>query len=238
MSHLSINKVAAIFATTLLLLFSTTGFCQKIKESKVYSDKEREAEESRIQREIENKLDWRNRTKESLDDYDDSHRLLYGTLNESILLRQTTCERFGIFESLETKTNKKRYEIRLHKKNKLIARFLSGSVYCESPALSADKVGKKFVLFREICFRNNRPNHTLYLYHYPSQALFWLYTNEVNYTKKPSVILQDGTYKVRWSGSIVGSNKPFNVIRNFKIHRTATGKWEAESLPPPSGRTR
>ncbi len=87
-------------------------------EQKVYSNRERRAEEIRIQKDIEEGLDWRNRTKETLDKYDDEHRLLYGMLNESILLRTATGERFGIFESISEDTNTRRLEIRLHRKNK------------------------------------------------------------------------------------------------------------------------
>lgn len=107
-----------IFAVPILLLAITSATLAQPS----ISSQERQVEEVRIQKDIETKLDWRNRTKETLDDYDDTHRLLYSSLNESILLRQASGERFGVFESLRD-NGRKSIEIRLHKKNKLSDRF-------------------------------------------------------------------------------------------------------------------
>jgi hypothetical protein len=225
-------KIVTAFVLTSLSLALPNALSQGAPARKIFSPQERQAEEVRIRKDVEEKLDWHNRAKETLDEIGDAHRMLYGKLNESILLRQATGERFGIFESFDEKTNTKRFEIRLHKKNKLTDRFLSGSVFCDSPAISADKVAEKFVLYREICYRNNQPNHTLYLYDYLSDSLYWLYTNEVNYSERPTVSYERGLYKVRWNVQIIGSGTKVAFVRNFKILKGASGTWEAKSMPP------
>jgi hypothetical protein len=198
---------------------------------KTYSQQEREAEENRIRKDIEVKLDWRNRSKETSDDYDDDHRLLYGKLNESILLRSATGERFGIYESFD-QTSTKRFEIRLHKKHKITDRFLSGSVYCDAVALSADKVALEFVLFREVCYRSTVPTHTLYLFDYASRNLYWLYSNEVKYVKKPVVVLKNGAYQVKWDVKVIGNDTNHSITRNFRLVRSKANKWEVKSVAP------
>ncbi|HEV2610917.1 MAG TPA: hypothetical protein VGU61_11665 [Noviherbaspirillum sp.] len=201
-------------------------------EQKVFSNKERRAEEIRIQKKIEEGLDWRNRTKETLDEYDDEHRLLYGMLNESILLRTATGERFGIYESISEETNARRLEIRLHKKNKLTDRFLSSSVYCGSAALSADQVAPTFVLFREVCYQNGRAGHTLYLFDYKSRNLYWLYSNEVIYEKKPSVTFRNGMYRVRWQVKTTEGKISIPVVKNFSVEKAAGNTWKVKTYPP------
>ena len=198
---------------------------------KVYSMQERETEEARIRKDIEAKLDWQNRTKETLDDYDDEHRLLYSKLNESILLRSSTSERFGIYESFDQR-GYKRFEIRFHKKNKVTDRFLSGRVFCDAIALSAEKVATEYVLFREVCYRNNNPTQTLYVFDYHSRNLYWLYSDEVTYTKKPVATHKNGTYRVRWDVKTVGTEKNRTIVRNFFLVRTNGSNWEARRLPP------
>lgn len=202
------------------------------REPKKYSADEKKTEEARIQKDIEEKLDWRNRTKETLDDYDDAHRLLYGEINESILLRKATGERFGIFESFNDQGNEKRFEIRLHKKNKLVARFLSGSVQCDSMALAADEVTENFTLYREVCYRKEQPTYTLYLHDYRTGNLYWMYSNEVNFSKKPVVVEESGIYKLRWDFQIIGSRTKTVLVRNFKIVKDVSGNWVAKSVPP------
>jgi len=231
MNTLNLKFLAACF----FVLLSGGLKCDSAKSApnvKVYSARDRQIEEERIRKDIEEKLDWRNRTKETLDDYDDEHRLLYGTLNESILLRQSTGERFGIYESFDDAKNTKTYEIRFHRKNKITERFKSGVISCSDPAISADVVTKQFVLYREVCYRNNNPTHSLYLYDYPSHELYWLYSDEVTYSKKPSLTLTNGVYKLRWNVNVIGAKTNKVVIRNFKITKRDTGKWEAISLPP------
>ncbi|HJV74839.1 MAG TPA: hypothetical protein VJ654_11500 [Noviherbaspirillum sp.] len=226
------KKFCFVLAATVLSAAASFASSQNPQPQKVYTEKERLAEEARIRKDIEEKLDWRNRTKETLDDYDDAHRMLYGTLNESILLHQATGERFGIFESINEKTHTKRLEIRLHEKNKLTDRFLSGAVYCDTPAISADKVTTKFVLYREVCYRNNVPSHTLYLFDYASRNLYWVYTNEVTYSRKPTVEYQNGAYTIRWNVRVTGSTSDSRVVRHFKISKDTNGEWSVKDLPP------
>lgn len=226
----TIPKILIVFAA---IVASPLTFASTVEGTtrKVYSQQEREAEENRIQKDIETKLDWRNRSKETLDEYDDDHRLLYGKLNESILLRSATGERFGIYQSFD-QANTKRFEIRLHKKNKVTDRFLSGSVYCDAVALTADKVAPEYVLFREICYRNNVPTYTLYLFDYPSRNLYWLYSNEVKYVKKPTVTHNNGAYRVKWDVKVIGNETVQSVTRNFMLVRSKANKWDVKSLAP------
>ncbi len=223
-----ISRILLTFSSAIFFL-STFPSLAEGGARKAYSHQEREAEELRIRKDIEVKLDWRNRSKETLDDYDDEHRLLYSKLNESILLRNSTGERFGIFESFD-QANTKRYEIRLHKKNRVTDRFLSGSVYCDAVALSAEKVAAEYVLFREVCNRNNSPKHTLYLFDYESRGLYWLYSNEITFSKKPSVTLKNGRYQVKWDVKAVDVNR--SVVRNFILVKNKANKWEVKSLAP------
>lgn len=222
-----IVRVITVFSivTTSPLPFASTT----TSPGKAHSQQEREAEKNRIRKDIEFKLEWKNRSKETLDDYDDEHRLLYGKLNESILLRSSTSERFGIYESFD-QANTKRFEIRLHKKNKVTDRFLSGSVYCDTVALSAEKVAAEYVLFREICHRNNIPTHTLYIFDYASRGLYWLYSNEVTYSKNPSVSFKSGSYRVTWD--VKAGNANLSVARNFMVLKNKANKWEVKPLPP------
>ncbi|HYD62338.1 MAG TPA: hypothetical protein VEC35_18390 [Noviherbaspirillum sp.] len=224
----AILKILLVFITFVSTIFPSIA---EGKIRKVYSAQERAAEEARIRKDIEAKLDWQNRTKETLDDYDDEHRLLYSKLNESILLRSSTGERFGIYESFD-QGGYKRFEIRLHKKNKITDRFLSGRVICDAIALSAEKVTTEYVLFREVCYRNDNPTHTLYLFDYQSRNLYWLYSDEVTYSKKPIVTLKNGTYRVRWDVKAIGAETNHSIVRNFSLIRTKGNKWEAKRLPP------
>jgi hypothetical protein len=225
-------KVMLLVAIANLTIYTASAATVTPPERKVFSNKEKRAEEIRIQKKIEESLDWRNRTKETLDEYDDEHRLLYGMLNESILLRTATGERFGIYESINEETNTRRLEIRLHRKDKLTDRFLSGSVYCDSAALSADQVASTFVLFREICYRNSRAGHTLYLFDYESRNLYWLYSNEVIYEKRPSVIFRNGIYRMRWHVKTADGEVINPVVRNFSVQKTAGGTWKVKTHPP------
>ena len=47
------------------------------------------------------------------------------------------------------------------------------------PAISADVVTKQFVLYREVCYRNNNPTHSLYLYDYPSGQSVWFFNQSI-----------------------------------------------------------
>lgn len=225
-----ISKILLTFAALAFLLLPFVSAAESMTR-KVYSQQERDTEESRIRKDIEAKLDWRNRSKETLDDYDDENRLLYGKLNESILLRSSTGERFGIYESFD-QANTKRFEIRLHKKNKATDRFRSGSVFCDAIALSADKVAAEYVLFREICYRNNVPTHTLYLFDYESRGLYWLYSNEVTYSKNPVVTRKNSAYRVKWDVKVIGTDTNQTVVRNFMLVKRKASKWDVKPLAP------
>lgn len=220
-------SIAAIAFVPVVFISSAEALTTR----KIYTKQEREAEEIRIREDIESKLDWRNRSKETLDDHDDEHRLLYGKLNESILLRGSTGERFGIYESFD-QANTKRFEIRLHKRNKVTDRYLSGSIVCDAIAISAEKVATEYVLFREICYRNNLPTHTLYLFDGESRNLYWIYSNEVTYTKKPTVVHRNGTYRVRWDVKVSGTETELSVVRNFKLIKVKSNGWDVKPLAP------
>jgi|GEM_PF-3631272 len=224
----AIPKHLITFATIAFFSFAVPPSAESTTR-KVFSQQERAAEEDRIRKDIESKLDWKSRSKETLDDYDDEHRLLYGKLNESILLRSATGERFGIYEAFD-QANTKRFEIRLHKKNKVTDRFLSGSVYCDAMALSAEKVAAEYVLFREVCHRNNTPTHTLYLFDRASRGLYWLYSNEVTYSKKPSVSLKNNAYRVKWE--VKSGDANLSVVRNFMLVKNKANEWEVRRLAP------
>lgn len=227
-----IIRIKLFVVTATLAVTVPTAANDRPPEQKVYSNRERRAEEIRIQKEIEEGLDWRNRIKETLDEYDDEHRLLYGMLNESILLRTATGERFGIFESISEDTNTRRLEIRLHRKNKITDRFLSSSMYCGNAALSADQVAPTFVLFREVCHRNGRAGHTLYLFDYKSRNLYWLYSNEVIYEKRPFVTFRDGMYRVRWQVKTTEGKISIPLVKNFSIEKAAGNAWKVKTYPP------
>lgn len=219
--------IAIIASVSSLLISPTEGKSTR----KVYTKQEREADEVRIREDVESKLDWRNRSKETLDDYDDERRLLYGKLNESILLRSATGERFGIYESFD-QANTKRFEIRLHKRDKVTDRFLSGSIFCDAIAISADKVAREYVLFREICYRNNIPTQTLYLFDGESRNFYWVYSNEVSYTKKPAVAYKNGVYRIKWDVKALGTETERTVVRNFKLTKAQRNRWEVKPLAP------
>jgi len=222
-----------LFAATLALAITTNCLSQHI-----YSPEERKAEEVRISKDIENKLDWHNRTKETLDDYDDAHRMLYGTLNESILLRQASGERFGVFESIRD-NGRKSIEIRLHKKNKLTDRFFLFGDGCEGASIHAEKVAPEFIVYETGCYSKGRNNSIeekfeQYLFDYSSRNFYLLafldYDSIEN--KPPSIKLENGIYKMRWSIKLRGQKKNLLVVRNFKILKDEKGEWIVKELPP------
>jgi hypothetical protein len=222
-----------VFIAVSLLTAATSCFSQH-----VYAGKEKLIEESRIAKDIESKLDWRNRTKETQDDYDDEHRLLYGTLNESILLRQSTRERFGVFESIR-ENGKKSIEIRLHTKNKLTDRFFLFGDACERASIFAEKVTSKFVLYQIGCYAMTKQNtvnekYDQYLFDYSSRNFYRLtfldYDPQEN--NAPKISLEKGVYKMTWTVKLRGIGKNTSVVRNFKIIKDSTGEWTAKELPP------
>lgn len=222
-----------VFIAVFLLTVTTTYFSQH-----VYTGKEKLVEESRIAKDIESKLDRRNRTKETQDDYDDEHRLLYGTLNESILLRQSTGERFGVFEFIR-ENGKKSIEIRLHAKNKLTDRFFLFGDACERASIFAEKVTSKFVLYQTGCYAMTKQNtvsekYDQHLFDYSSRNFYRLtfpdYDPQEN--NPPKISLEKGVYKMTWAVKLRGSGKNTSVIRNFKVIKNSTGEWAANELPP------
>lgn len=222
-----------LFAATLALATATNCLSQHI-----YSPEERKAEEIRISKDIENNLDWHNRTKETLDDYDDAHRMLYGRLNESILLRQASGERFGVFESIQD-DGRKSIEIRLHKKNKLTDRFFLFGDSCEGASIHAEKVTSEFIVYETGCSSKSRNNSIeekfeQYLFDYSSRNFYLLafldYDSMEN--KPPSIKLENGIYKMRWSVKLRGQKKNVLVVRNFKILKDEKGNWSVKELPP------
>lgn len=223
-----------IFAVPILLLAITSATLAQPS----ISSQERQVEEVRIQKDIETKLDWRNRTKETLDDYDDAHRLLYSSLNESILLRQASGERFGVFESLRD-NGRKSIEIRLHKKNKLSDRFFLYGDSCQGASLFAEKVTTEFVVYEAGCYSKRKDNSIderfeQYLFDYASRNFYLLafvdYDSKEN--KAPTIKLESGVYKLHWNVRLRGQNKNMSLIRNFKILKNANGEWTVKELPP------
>lgn len=227
------SRYLATLTATLTLSYATNALPQN-----VYSAKQRQAEEIRISKDIEDKLDWRNRTKETLDDYDDEHRLLYGTLNESILLRQASGERFGVFESIRD-NGRKSVEIRLHKKNKLTDRFFLYGDSCQGASIFAEAVTEKFVVYETGCYSKSRNNSIeekfeQYLFDYSSHNFYLLafLDYDAKENKAPSIKLENGTYKMRWNVRLRGEKKNILVVRNFKILKDAKGEWVVKELPP------
>lgn len=223
-----------IFAVSMLLLAIT---CETSAQ-RVISSQERQAEEARIQKDIEGKRDWRNRTKETLDGYDDAHRLLYSSLNESILLRQASGERFGVFESLRD-NGRKSVEIRLHKKNKLSDRYFLYGDSCQGASLFAEKITAEFVVYEAGCY-SQRKNNSIderfeqYLFDYASRNFYLLafvdYDSKEN--KAPTIKLENGVYKMRWNVRLRGQQKNVSLVRNFKILKDTSGEWAVKELPP------
>lgn len=214
------------------------GSAESAPIAKLYSARDRQIEEERIRKDIEEKLDWRNRTKETLDDYDDAHRMLYGTLNESILLRQVSGERFGVFESIQD-NGEKSFEIRLHKKNKLTDRFFLFGDGCEGVSIHAEKVTPEFIVYETGCSVKNRNNSIeekfdQYLFDYSSRNFYLLafldYDSIEN--KPPRIKLENGVYKMRWSVKLRGKKKNVLVVRNFKVLKDEKGEWIVKELPP------
>jgi len=218
------------FFLTLYLLFPSNVFAEK-----VYTPKERQVEEARLRKDIEEKLDWHNRPPETLDDVPDANRMLYGRVNESILLRQSTGERFWIFESFDDRDNTKAYEIRLHKKNKLTDRFFLYGDGCESVGIEAEKVTPNFSIYTTSCSSKKYGiNYTPFLFDAMSRNFYQL--AQLDYdrmeNKTPKVTLENGVYKMRWNVKLRGDKKTVLVVRNFKILKDEKGEWIVKEFPP------
>lgn len=216
-----------------LLAISINSFSQH-----EYSGQEKRQEEERIAKDIESRLDWHNRTQETLDDFDDEHRLLYGTLNESILLRKKTGERFGVFEAIRD-NGRKSIEIRMHLKNKLADRFQLYGDSCQGASIHAEQVKEKFAVYETACSsleRNGsiRERFEQYLFDYASRNFYLLSFLDYDSTQNipPTIKLEQGIYKMRWSVRLRGDKKNTLIVRNFKIFKDAKGEWTVKEFPP------
>lgn len=230
---LSLHKTVIALFGTLLLSSVPISFAQKI-----YTPQERQVEEARIRNAIEEKLDWRNRTKETLDDYDDSERFLYGSLNESILLRQNSGERFGVFESFRD-NGRKSVEIRLHTKNRLSDRYFLYGDSCQGAGIFAENVTKEFVIYETGCYTKGRngdieERFEQYLFDQASRNFYLLafLDYDSKESKAPAIKLENSIYKMRWNVRLRGAKKNILVVRNFKILKDAKGDWTVKELPP------
>lgn len=224
------NRLLSSLIFTILVSISPSVLAQKN-----YSVKERGTEEVRIRKEIEENLDWRNRTPETLDEVSDKDRMLYGRLNESILLRQATGERFGIFESFNEIDSTKAFEIRLHKKSKLTGRFLLYGDACESVGIAVEKATQNFNVYTASCSsKKYGTDHTSFLFDYASNNFYQLAVLDYDpiENKPPTIKLENGIYKMRWSVRLGGAKKNVLVVRNFRILKDAKGDWIVKELPP------
>lgn len=215
------------------LLFTASS----VTAQKIYSSEERLHEEMRIKKEIEESLDWKNRTKETLDQYSDQERMLYGTLNESILLSKKSGERFGVFEAFRD-NGRKAVEIRLHKKDKLSDRFLIYGDACEGASIAASKATNDFVVFEMGCHTIGKSNQIEsrfdpYLFDRRSRNFYRLAVLDYdpNVNAAPSVLYENGIYKMHWKVWLRGMNKQTIVSRKFAI-RNVNGTWSVKELPP------
>lgn len=224
-------------AKRILLVVSLLVAASSAIAQKVYLPEERLNEEARIRKEIEENLDWKNRTKETLDEYNDQERTLYGALNESVLLSQSSGERFGVFESFRD-NGRKAIEIRLHKKDKLIDRFFLYGDGCKAASISASKVANDFIVFQMGCHTTGKAEQIEgrfdpYLFDRRSRNFYRLavldYDPKEN--KAPSVAYQNGIYKMHWNVRLRGAGKETLISRKFKI-QIENGRWSVKELPP------
>jgi len=235
-----IYKKLSIAFSAIFFLFNTLHALaqpQPSQQKSGYTLAERQTEEAKIRKRIEEKLDWKNRTPEKLDDVPDANRMLIGGLDESILLRQATGERFGLFEAFDDATNKKIIEMRLHKKNKLTDRFpvYSPEICDKFVDISADQVTSNFVVYTTTCYsRKYGDNSTPYLFDYASRNLYKLAVLDYDPigNKSPAIKIENGIYKMHWKVRLRGEKKAVSIVRNFKILKNAKGEWEVKELPP------
>lgn len=229
------NKLLLKVVVLAICTASLDALCQQ--GTRTYTVHERKVEEERIRHKIEERLDWKSRAPEKLDDVPDADRLLIGGLDESILLRQATGERFGLFEGFDDMAGTKIIEIRFHKKNKLTDRFpvYSADLCDQGVDISADKVASEFVTYTTTCLsKKYGPESSPYLFDYASRNLYQLAVLDYDpiSNKAPDIKLVNGIYKLHWSVRLRGASKNVLVIRNFKIRKTANGNWEVKELPP------
>lgn len=229
---MNILHIASLIFFAALSVASSSASAQKF-----YSAEERMKEEARIQKEIEENLDWKNRTKETLDEYNDQERMLYGTINESVLLTRHTGERFGVFESFRD-NGRKAIEVRLHNKNKLIDRYFLYGDACKGASIFARKIAKEFGVFEMGCYTIGKSGQIEgrfepYLFDQSSRNFYRLaaldYDPKEN--KAPSITYEKGIYKMHWSVRLKGDNKDTFVSRRFRI-QNERGVLAVKELPP------
>jgi len=214
------------------------GFAQSTSTAKLYSARDRQIEEERIRKDIEEKLDWHNRPRLQLDEVPDADRMLIGGLNESVLLHQATGERFGLFEAFDDTDKTKVIELRLHKKNKITERFqVYSAEYCDKgESVKAAKVTAKFVLYITNCISKKfGEENTPFLFDYMSRNLYMLeppQSYDANENNGPEIKLENGIYKMRWNVKLKGEKKSTSYARNFKISKDEKGKFLVRELPP------
>ena len=209
---------------------------QSALAEKIYDSREQRSEELRIRKDIEEKLDWRNRSPEQLDEVPDERRMLLGGLNESILLRRMTGERFGLFEAFNN--NRKFIELQLHKKNKITDRFpiYTQEICDKGVSVKAEKVTSDFVLYTTSCVsKKYGTEHMPFLFDYGSRNLYILeppqrYDAIAN--KAPELKLENGIYKMRWKVKLEAEKKSTIYIRNFKISKDEIGRYVIQEFPP------
>jgi hypothetical protein len=205
---------------------------------KIYSQQEQKVEELRIREDIQEKLDWKNRSPEQLDDVPDADRMLLGGLNESILLRQATGERFGLFEGFSDTERTKVIEIRLHKKNKVTDRFAiyRPEICDKGVSIKAEKVTSQFVLYTATCVSAKYgTEHTPYLFDYMTRNALMLelpqHYDAIS-NKAPEIKLENGIYKMRWTVKLAAEKAKTTYVRNFKILKDEKGRFDVRELPP------
>lgn len=228
-----------IFRTVKLVLVVFPLFlaASSAAAQKVYSSEERLIEETRIKKEIEENLDWENKTRETLDQYTDQERMLYGTLNESVLLSKETGERFGVFESFRD-NGRKAIEIRLHKKDKLVDRFVLYGDACKGASITVNKVASEFIVFETGCHTIGKTGQIEgrfdpYLFDQRSRNFYRLAVLDYDpkEDKAPSVTFENGIYKMHWKVRLRGASNEILVSRKFKIWNE-NGAWSVKELPP------
>lgn len=235
MKSMRLSTLSPLISLMAISLLSST---ESALAQKIYDLKERKAEEIRIRKDIENKLDWRNRPRLQLDETPDADRMLIGGVNESILLRQGTGERFGLFEAFNDADKTKVIELRLHKKNKITGRFqVYSAEYCDRGAsVKAAEVTSKFVLYITNCIsRKFGEENTPFLFDYMSRNLYMLeppQSYDANENNGPEIKLENGIYKMRWSVKLKGEKQNTLYVRNFKISKDEKDKFTIHELSP------
>lgn len=230
MSQVTYRTLASLLILCLLSAHS------HVLADKKYTDKERQAEEARMRKKVEDNLDWHIRSPKQLDGVSDAERWLFGGLNQSILLRSATGERFGVFEAFDEKKNIKTFEIRFHTKNKITDRFLiySSVEGCHKGIdISAEQVASQFVVYTVTCSGEEGALTSPLLFDYASRNLYDLGFNyDQTANKTPRFSWQNGVYKLRWKVRLWKNDVSQLIDYKFKIRKDGEGQWRVRDLPP------